>query len=342
MRALSFVKVGEPLRLVTVPMPEPGPGEVILKVAHCGICGTDIHRTEDNIWTFRPGTVPGHEFAGEVVALGAGVEKLRVGARVTALPYIGCGSCAHCLGGDPYRCPTAVNSGTETLTGAFAEYVRAGADNCVPLPVGLSLEDGALVEPLAVGLHAVRRGRIGPADRVLVLGAGPIGLAVIWWARRMGARKVVVAATSDRRREMAMAMGADAFLVARDDQTLRALSKEALAGRADVVVECVGLPGTIASAIACAGSRGRIVVAGACSTEDRFYPLHGLAREVDILFSTVYDRDEFHQCVEAMDRGDVAPRAMITDRVSLEEAPQAFEGLRGRNRQCKVLVSPWV
>lgn len=340
MRALSFKAVGEPLQLVTLPLPEPGPGEVILKVSHCGICGTDIHRTEENIWTFKPDTVPGHEFAGEVMALGLGVDSLKVGQRVTALPYIGCNACARCLAGEPYFCTQSRNIGTEQIQGAYAEYVRASAVNCVPLPVDLSLEDGALVEPLAVGLHAVKRGRIGPADRVLVTGAGPIGLAVIWWARRVGARKVVVAATSDRRREMAMAMGADEFIVCREGGELAAMAKEALSGLPDVVVECVGLPGTIATAISCVASQGRVVVAGACSTADSFYPLLGLAREADILFSTVYDRDEFHQCVDAMDRGDVAPRAMITDKVSLEDAPQAFEGLRGRSHHCKILVTP--
>ena len=340
MRALSFQAVGEPLQLVTLPLPEPGAGEVILKVSHCGICGTDIHRTEANIWTFRPGTVPGHEFAGEVVALGQGVQNLRVGQRVTALPYIGCGSCARCLAGYPYFFATAINTGTETLPGAFAEYVRASAVNCIPLPVDLSTEDGALVEPLAVGLHAVKRGRIGPADRVLIMGAGPIGLAAIWWARRVGARRVVVAATSDRRREMAMAMGADEFIVSGDDGELAGLVAEALSGPPTVVVECVGLPGTIATAISCLAPQGRVVVAGACSTADSFYPLLGLAREADILFSTVYDRDEFHQCIDAMERGDVAPRAMVTGTVSLEDAPEAFEGLRGRSAHCKILVAP--
>lgn len=341
MRALCFHGVGQPLQLTDVPDPEPGPGEVVIKVARCGICGTDLHRTEDNVWTLRQGTVPGHEFAGEVVALGKGVEGLKTGARITALPYIGCGHCASCLSGSPHFCPTMLNAGSDELPGAYAEYVKVGAASCVPLPVDLSLDDGALVEPLAVGLHAVRRGRVGPSDRVLILGAGPIGLAAAWWARRTGARRVVVAATSTRRRDMALAMGADAFLVADDDATLIALSQEALQGRPDVVMECVGLPGAIARSLSCVAAHGRVVVAGACSTLDQFMPLIGLAREAEIIFSTVYVTDEFRLCVEAMDAGDVAPRMMITDRVSLEQAPTAFEELRGRSAQCKVLIDPW-
>lgn len=341
MRALVFRGVGKPLSLETVADPTPGPGEVVLKVARCGICGTDLHRTEENIWTLGDAAILGHEFAGEIVAQGAGVTGLATGMRVTALPYIGCGTCRSCLAGSPHFCPNNLNAGTEALPGGYAEYVKVGAGSVTPLPAGLSLADGALVEPLAVGLHGVRRGAVTAADRVLVIGAGPIGLAAAWWARRFGARRVAVSAPSDRRRDLALAMGATDFIVAKDDATLAALARDALGGAPSVVLECVGQPGMIDRAMTAVATHGRVVVLGVCIQPDRIMPLVGLSREADIRFSVVYDVEEFQLCIDAMDSGDVAPRAMITDTVSLDATPAAFEALRHRTHQCKVMVAPW-
>lgn len=341
MQALVFNGVGRPLALETLVDPTPGPGEVVLKVGRCGICGTDLHRTEENVWTARPPVVLGHEFSGEVAAIGRGVDSLRIGTRVTALPYIGCGSCRSCVAGSPHFCPTRLNAGTEELPGGYAEYVKVGAASCIPLPGALSLADGALVEPLAVSLHGVRRGGVGPGDRVLVIGAGPIGLAAAYWARRSGASRIAVSAPSNRRQGIAEAMGATHFLPASDDETLVRSAEEALGGLPDVVLECVGLPGMIQRSLACVKTHGRVVVIGVCIHEDRFMPLSGLAREADIRFSVVYDVDEFRTCVDALDAGDVSPRAMITDTVSLAGGSAAFEALRHRTQQCKVMIDPW-
>lgn len=341
MRALVFRGVGQPLQLETLDDPTPGEGEVVLKVGRCGICGTDLHRTEHNIWTCHPPVVLGHEFAGEIVALGKGVEGLKPGMRITALPYIGCGKCRACLAGNPHYCPKRLNTGTEDIAGGYAEYVKVGAGSCLPLPAALSIDDGALVEPLAVGLHGVKRGSVQPGDRVLVIGAGPIGLAAAYWARLAGASRVAVSAPSTRRQPLAEAMGATAFIAASDDAALAAASEEALGGAPDVVLECVGQPGMIQRALACVRTGGRVVVLGVCIQPDTFLPLTGLAREADIRFSVVYDVVEFQACIDALDAGHVSPRAMITETVSLADAPAAFEALRNRTHQCKVMVAPW-
>lgn len=341
MRALVFRGVGQPLSLETVDDPTPGEGEVVLRVGRCGICGTDLHRTEQNMWTCRPPVVLGHEFAGEIVAVGKGAEHLRTGMRVTALPYIGCGKCRFCLAGNPHYCPTRLNAGCEELHGGYAEYVKVGAGSCVPLPAALSITDGALVEPLAVGLHGVKRAGVQPGERVLVIGAGPIGLAAAYWARRAGASRIAMSASSNRRQAIAEQMGATAFITGGDDRAFPGMISEALGGPADVVLECVGVPGMIQRALGCVGMRGRVVVLGVCMQPDMIVPLAGLAKESDIRFSVVYDVDEFRTCVDALDAGDVSPRAMVTDTVSLADAPDMFEALRHRSHQCKVMVSPW-
>jgi threonine dehydrogenase-like Zn-dependent dehydrogenase len=255
--------------------PTPSPGEVVIKVRRCGICVTNLHRTEHNIWTARPPVVLGHEFAGEIVAIGEDVSGLQMGMRVTALPYIGCGKCRACLAGSPHHCPTRQNAGTEALNGGFAEYVKVGAGSCVPLPAALSIADDALVEPLAVGLHGVKRGKVQPGERILVIGAGPIGLA---------ASRVAVSAPSNRRQPIAEEMGATSFIVANDDAALASASADALGGPPDIVLECVGLPGMIQRSLACVKTGGRVVALGVCINQDHFHPLTGLARRPTSIF----------------------------------------------------------
>src|SRR5687768_5545259 len=148
MRALVFKGVGHPLVLDHIPDPVPEPDQVILKVGRCGICGTDLHRTEENIFSLKPGAVPGHEFAGEIVALGRETKRLKMGDRVTALPYVGCGRCVECMSGAPNFCRSTRNIGSDDLTGGYAEYVAVGAAWTLKLPDALSLDDGALIEPL--------------------------------------------------------------------------------------------------------------------------------------------------------------------------------------------------
>ena len=235
MRAAVFKAVGQPLSIETVPDPTPGPREVVVKIGRCGICGTDLHLTEGNGMTYPLGTIPGHEFAGEVVALGSEVQGVRLGEIVAAQPKTGCGKCPACLIGEPKHCPDGIGIGS-----AFAQYTRAGYRECVRLPATLSLADGALIEPLAVGLHGVMVSDIRPGFRVLVIGAGPIGLAAAFWAKRAGAAKIGVMARSARHEQFAYAMGATHYLTAAENPAAQAAS--ALGGPPEVVFECVGQP----------------------------------------------------------------------------------------------------
>ena len=178
MRAAVFQGVGRPLSIESRPDPEPGPAELVLAVKSSGICGSDLHLTEiadagGGIAPLPRGAVLGHEFSGEVVAVGRAIAgRFRSGDRVTALPYIACGSCAPCLAGQGHRCPAVVSAGLGKLPGAYAEYVRVGVHETLPLPAAVDFRAGAMVEPLSVGLHAVDMARLA-GEAVLVIGAGP-------------------------------------------------------------------------------------------------------------------------------------------------------------------------
>jgi len=204
MKAAVYREAGKPLVLETLPDPVPGPGDVIIRVHRCGICGTDLHMTEGHQWQFSPGTVPGHEYSGEIVEIGANVTGFRAGDLITALPSTGCGHCEACHHGNLALCHNA--------PGVMAEMMRIPASVAIKLPATLSAADGALIEPLAVGLYGVRMSGIQPGDRVLVMGAGAVALCTIYWARRLGAGRIVAMSRSARRQALALEMGADAFV----------------------------------------------------------------------------------------------------------------------------------
>lgn len=333
MKAVIFDAIGKPLRFDTAPDPTPGPGEVLLQVHRCGICGSDLHMTEDEIFGLPSGAIMGHEFSGTVVELGAGVERLKKGDNVTALPLGSCGKCAACLSGELAWCETMQING-----GGYAEYVVVHERQCVRTPASLSHEDGALVEPLAVGLHGIIQAEMKPGARIMVIGAGPIALAAIYWARLLGAGKIGATATSRQREGLALSMGADIFVdPANSGEEAVA---QALGGAPDIVLECVGKPGILQKCIEIVRPRGTIVVLGLCTKQDHYQPFVAFVKEVRIQMAALYSVRDFEVSVDALDAGHVAPRLMITDRVSLEELPQSFEALRQRTHQCKVMIVP--
>ena len=336
MKAAIFKAPGQPLAIESVPDPVPGPGEMVIKVGRCGVCGTDLHRTEAHEgFTLPTGSMLGHEFAGEVVALGSGVEGFRTGDRITAMPFAGCGQCESCRNGLPLFC----RSDFRPMIGGFAEYARVGFRESVKLPDALSLADGALVEPLAVGLRAVRLAGIGPGARVLVIGAGPIGLATIYWAAQAGAAWVIVQAASTRRRQLVEALGGTELVAA--GETTREELLQRLGGEADVVFEAAGMPGLIEKAVDFVRPCGKVVVMGLCMSADTFMPAVALRKGLQMIFSTAYDIAAFRGVVDALDAGQVEARAMVTDTVSMADFPQAFEALRRPAGQVKLMLDPW-
>lgn len=334
MRAAVFKALGQPLSVEEVADPVPGPEDVLIKVGRCGICGTDLHITEDPIFRAFPGLVLGHEFAGEVVELGTKVAGVRKGDRVAVLPVRGCGHCPACLVGRFAHC-----SEKQITGGGYGQYTLVKQRQCVRLPSTVSVADGALVEPLAVGLHGVNAGPMMPAARVLVIGAGPIGLATAFWARRLGAVRVAVTAPSDRRAALALELGATAFVKASDD--LAGEINRALGGPPDIVFEAAGKPGLLAKAVDLVRSHGTVVMVGLCTSMDTYNPFQTMVKEVQIHCSMLYDLNEFEMAVDVLNAGVVTPRSMVTETVTLSDLPMAFEALRHRTTQCKTLIDVW-
>ena len=342
MRAAVFHQAGQPLVIEQIDEPRPSPHDLILRVRACGICGSDLHMTEPgSVLGLPSGAVMGHEFSGEVVEAGSAVKaEWSTGTAVVGFPYLCCGEQTPCpnltLGLGSGACARGTGIGLGQSHGAYAEYVRISASAAFRLPGGMSYRAGALVEPLAVGLHAVDMAKLDRDAVVLVVGAGPVGLAVIMWARFLGIRHVLVSERAAVRRQMAARFGASDAL--NPDEPL-ASQVERLTGRGpDVIFECVGAPGMIAQTMAEAPRGGRIVVAGVCQQPDTIFPLAGIAKELNLQFVLGYRPADFDYVIAMLASGRIDGESMITDTIDLDSLPGAFEALRKPSGQCKVMV----
>ncbi len=333
MKAVTFQALHTPLAFETLPDPAPDAGQVVVKVGRCGICGSDLHMTEDAAYGCQHGDVLGHEFAGEVVGLGKDVSGLKAGDLVSVIPMMSCGHCEHCRKGEVQWCASFGLQG-----GGYAEYALTRPNQCVKLPADVSLADGAIIEPLAVALHGVNLSGIKAGDKVLVLGAGPIGLATAFWAKRMGAGRVAVQDIADFQQGRALGMGADVFVVDPADPVGSA--ERGLGGKADIVFECVGIPGLIDQAVQQVCNRGTILLLGLCTRPDPINSFAMLSKEVKLITSAFFTVPEYQASLDALASGAIEPRLLVTDTISLAETPDVFESLKRRTAQCKVLIAP--
>jgi len=337
MHAAVFRALGKPLEIAEVPDPKPGPSDLVLRVRACGICGSDLHAASLPPG-LPPGSVMGHEFAGEVVEVGReAAGQFRVGERVCALPFIGCGRCHACLSGDGIRCAQIVTTGLGVSPGAYAEFVKVGAGETLRLPEAVGFADGALVEPLSVGLHAVHEARLEPGANVLVLGAGPIGLATALWARFFGARTVMVSENAPGRRALAVRFGAS-HVIDPSNEIAGAAFVKAAGAPPDVIFECVGIPGMIQQCVMLAPPRGRIIVVGVCVQADTIFPMFAIVKEISLRFVVGYRKQDFQLTLDMLAANRIAAAAMVTDRVDLAQLPAAFEALKQPTTQCKVML----
>jgi (R,R)-butanediol dehydrogenase/meso-butanediol dehydrogenase/diacetyl reductase len=321
----------------TVPDPSPGPDELVLRVTGCGICGSDLKMLEHP----TPGLVMGHEFAGEVVARGSRLEGWHEGDRVTALPIIGCGHCLACVDGAPSHCVNGADLvGVGGSSGAYAEFVRVAARESFLLPDAIDASVAPLVEPLAVALHTVSTADLVAGDKVVVVGAGPIGLAVTIWLRHMGADEIVVADPLESRRQKALSLGATSVVDPSAEALGEAVVRE-LGRPADVVFECVGRPGLLDSCIAAARIGGQIILAGGASAPDTFLPVMGMLKELSLRFCVYYRRSEWAHTIKMLAQGRIDPRPLVSDRVGLDRFAATFADVQRRPADhLKVILDP--
>ena len=324
-----------------VPDPDPGPRDVVLDVKACGICGSDLHTYAEGLLA-SPGQVMGHEFAGEVVSVGAAVSGIAVGDRVTALPIQPCGACRRCREGSRHLCEVwTQRSIGYGLPGGFAERLRIPDavldDNVHRLPDALSFEDGALVEPLAVAVHAVGRAAPAPDDVALVLGLGTIGLQVAQVLLARGVGRVVGADLSPLRRSVASSLGVTVVSGAE----LAAEVAETLGDReVDVVFEATGAPPLVQGAVELVRTGGTVVVIALYGARAEIDPTLMVQKELTVRGSAIYTPAEFHEAIELLASGRARSQPLITQRHDLEELGEAFEVQLDKDAAIKVMVSP--
>ena len=333
MRVAVFNGADRPITIERFEDPALGPGEVRIRIARCGICGSDISMTSGSAFDYPTGCRLGHEFAGEVVEVGRGVFSHRVGDNVAVLPKCGCGECPACAVGHTFFCPTG-----PMVFGGFGDSIVAPEGAAFALPQSISLADGALVEPMACGLRALRMAGMRGGERVMVLGAGSVALSVVYWARRLGAGSILVASRSARRHDVAMALGADA--VHSFDEDDPGAIPTALGGPPDIIAECVGKPGMLQKAIDLAPWGGTVLSMGMCTVNDAVLPAQCTFKELRLLFPLGYTIGEFAETIDAFEADAVRPELMVSDVIALDDLPTTIEAMRAPHGHLQVHVNP--
>jgi threonine 3-dehydrogenase len=330
MQAIVKERAAPGLKVTTVPKPAAGPGEVLIAVRHAGVCGTDVHIADWDAWArgrLKPPLVIGHEFAGEIVAVGDGVAELKSGQLVTAEGHIVCGHCLQCRTGNSHICRNTRIIGVDR-DGAFAEYVAMPATNVLPLN-GIPTTVGAVMDPMGNAFHTVLTAEI-PGSTVFIVGCGPIGCFAVGIARAAGAAKVIASDVNPKRLALARTMGAHVTLNAATDDVVRAALQETGGEGADVVCEMSGVPTALHQAFAVVRMGGRVQLLGIPQGD---VPLD-VANEIIFKGITVYGvigrkmYETWHQMRRYLTTGLLDPRPVITHQFPLAKIDQALAAIR--------------
>lgn len=334
-----------------------GDGDVRVDVAACGICGSDLIEytrgprhtpTEPHPETGASLPVPmGHEFGGVVSEVGSDVTRVAEGETVTVHPNRPCGACRYCEDGRYNVCPNVVAVGFQWGEGGFAESVVVPEAQVHPLPNGVSAEEGALVEPFAVGLHAIRRSGLQAGETAAVFGCGPIGLTAVWAALDAGAKRVFVSEPNDARRSVAERFGADVCIDPTSADAVERIREETNGG-VDVSFEFAGIEAAFETATNCTRRGGTVTVGSMSRGEISFDMDDIVTTERNVVGTYCYgfppqaDRTEFGAVIRALAAGKIDTEAYVTDRIDLSEITEAgFESLlEGDTDHVKILVEP--
>jgi len=335
-RAVQFVDVETGTAVGEVPDPSPGPGDVVVAVEACGLCGSDVHALQSG--QPEAGAILGHEFSGRIVALGADVTGWAEGQPVAASPIGSCGTCRICARGIPFRCPVVPNIGI-TTQGAYAQYAKVPARQLVALPESLPVELGSHAEPLSVGRQAVKLAQVGPGDPVLVYGVGPIGLYAIIALKLAGAGPIVAAGRSAGRREAAAGVGADVVIDTRETSVAEYAAQSGTLFAA--VLECSAAPGAFSEALAVTEPGGTVVEV-ALTPEAASVPLFPLISEGHhVVGSCAFSDQTYAESVAVLAAGKVPVERLVSERVSLDDTPDALRRLQTPGTLVRIISRPW-
>ncbi|HLC03533.1 MAG TPA: zinc-binding dehydrogenase [Anaerolineales bacterium] len=329
MRAAIFEAPHQPLRLQELPTPVPGAGELLVRVAACGVCHTDLHYTDHGVPTFKsPPLVLGHEVSGTVAAVGPDVTGWEEGARILLPAVYGCGQCRMCRTGRENICERMVMFGNN-VDGGYAEFMIAPAKDVLRLPDGIPLIEGAIIaDAVTTPYHAVvNRGRVQPGDQVVVYGCGGIGLNLIQIAAAMGAR-VIAVDVLDTRLEWAEKLGAAQTINPRQVERIDKAIRKSTDGGADVAFEAIGLPQTQEQALASVRTGGRFVVVGFSAETMKLDSGRTMYRELEIIGSLGCRAVDYPRVLSLVEQGKIKVKELVTARFALEEINQAFDALR--------------
>lgn len=339
MRAAQFIEVGKPLRLAEVQKPGADPGVLVFKVKACGICASDLHAVEVP-GLLQNGNVLGHEYVGEVVEVGAGVEGWHVGERLVALPAKPCGRCAACQAGSTADCSQIIMQGFDLrMPGAYAEYSTCMAALATKVPRELSDSDAAVIEPLAVGLGAWKAANVAAGASVLIIGAGVIGLAIAKWARFFGAGEVGISELVPARIARARELGIDVVIDAGEWLDPVAAYAAQTQRKPSVIFECVGRP-MIAQLIEMAPPNAHLVLTGTGMQAENFTVVSAALKRLRMTFPLAYEAADFPFVQRMLAARRISADGLVTGTVSLADASAMFEVLGKPNDHCKVLITP--
>jgi (R,R)-butanediol dehydrogenase/meso-butanediol dehydrogenase/diacetyl reductase len=349
LRALRY-HAAHDLRIEDVAEPAaPGPRDVVVKVATCGICGTDLHEyvagpivtpVEPHPLTGAQNPqILGHEFAGEVVATGTGVTSVAEGDRVAIMPLAYCGTCPYCRRGLQHLCATMGCVGLSHAWGGMGELATVADYQVVPLPESVDYRQGALIEPTAVAAYGVERAGVAPGDRVLVTGAGPIGALAALCAHAAGAASVYVSEPNPARRARAEALGVATVLDPTSVDVPELLHEETDGLGVDVAVECSGHPNGFSAAVRSLRRRGTLAQTGLFVGEASVEPMLWSLNDLTIVGTWCYWVYDFDRIAAQIGAGSLPVERVITSNVPLADAPDAFARLAsGAADEIKILV----
>ena len=343
MKAAVLTQVGK-IEIRELDIPTPAPDEALVRVRAVGLCGSDVHYYEHGRigpYVVTGPIILGHEAAGEVVAVGSEVRHLKEGQRVTIEPGATCGRCEYCKSGRYNLCPDVRFLATPPIDGAFCEYITMRADLLFPIPDSMSFEKAALIEPLSVGLHAVRRGDLRTGETVVIMGMGPIGMMTLLAAKAAGAGRVIGVDLEPFRLERALQIGADGVINLREEDGQEALLRLTEGRKADLAIETAGNGRAAQSAVQAVRRGGRVVLVGLPQEEATPFNIPYIVdNEIDIRGVFRY-HNTYPTGVAVMAAESLNLDPIITDRMTLEETPKAFEkAIKEKNSTLKIIIQP--